>query len=158
MSRLEKELARIEDHFRVCMIEYAHVFSPEGELLNYYRGTKDKVKFPAGRKLFNHILTHNHPSGGSFSARDLCLILEEGLLELRAYGVEGAYILRCIEAPRVHTLDPKFENKLVKIMKKNLAAIEEFADKFGFDYSFESAPEEFLEKSKIAADRKRGRR
>jgi hypothetical protein len=158
MSHLSEGLARIENHFRVCGIEYAHVFGENGDLLNYFRGTKGNVKFPPGFSLLGKILTHNHPTGGSFSARDLCLILESGLKEIRAYGTDGVYILHrngnCLRV----TLADKFEKALEKMIKKDPeGALEDFATRFGMEYSFCSAPAEFLEKSKLAADRQKRR-
>lgn len=151
MGKLEQAIARIEDHFRVCQIEYAHVFNTEGDLLHYFRGSKDYVKFEGNH--FGRIFTHNHPNGGSFSARDLCAMLSQGFKEVRAYGLEGVYSLKVIGEPLRQEVN---EKELEKAIKKDPLAVEKFAEKYGMEYTFQAAPEGFLEKNRAAQRRRKG--
>lgn len=135
-AELTEALARIEDHFRPCRIEYAHIFRPNGELIHFLRGKKDKVAIPAGTEIRGNVLTHNHPTGGTFSAQDCYMMRKEGLREIRAYGKHGAYILRT-DSPREHRDDPSFLKSIEKMFKKNPHGVEDFARTYGFHYAFE---------------------
>jgi hypothetical protein len=154
MSQLEQAIARIEDHFRVCQIEYAHVFNTEGDLLHYFRGSKDYVKFEGNH--FGRIFTHNHPNGGSFSAGDLCTMIQQGFREIRAYGLDGVYSLKVIGEPVRRELEPGAEKAWAKAIKKDPLAVEKFAEKYGMEYTFQAAPEGFLEKNRAAQRRRKG--
>ncbi|CAK7063075.1 MAG: hypothetical protein ENTB_02870 [Enterocloster aldenensis] len=40
------------------------------------------------------VLTHNHPSGATFSDADIFMLYTSGLKELRAVGRDGVYVMR----------------------------------------------------------------
>lgn len=133
---LTAAIARIEDHFRPCRIEYAHIFHPDGELVRFLRGKKDKVQIPNDCTTTGNILTHNHPTGGTFSAQDCFMMYKYGMQEMRAYGKHGAYILRS-DNPRPHKVDDSFLKTIEKMFKKNPHGVEDFASSYGYDYTFE---------------------
>ena len=70
--------------------ETAGVYSSDGKLLFTKDGTKSSVKFTIDElnQLNGATLTHNHPSGTSFSRDDIKLFLNEKVKEIRAVDSE----------------------------------------------------------------------
>jgi hypothetical protein len=83
LKEIEAEIASLKTH------EVAALYDPAGELVFRKRGGADYVKFsPDEVAQFNDaVLTHNHPSGGSFSEADVRMAIRGNLAEIRAVGV-----------------------------------------------------------------------
>lgn len=76
--------------------EVAGVFDSEGNLLFQKEGSEFAVtNFTSSemKKLQGTILTHNHPSGNTFSEKDIETLLQYRLKEMRAVGEKYAYSL-----------------------------------------------------------------
>jgi len=128
---------RVEEHFRVCKIEYLHLFTPEGELVYYGRGKKDSCPVPEGMDLTGMILTHNHPNDSDLSAADLRVMLLHGLREIRAYGRDCVYSFKA-PWPRKIEIPNKDFKEWKKLFRKDPLAQEKMAKRFGLEYGFES--------------------
>lgn len=76
--------------------ETAIVYSSDGKFLFQKRGTVDTVNFTKSeiKKMSGCIVSHNHPSGGSFSADDIALLANSKIAELRAITASGVYYMR----------------------------------------------------------------
>lgn len=66
-------------------IEVAYVLTPGGELLFSKNGDFNSIEFSENelRLIAGNILTHNHPSGSSFSEEDVRFLLANLPIELR---------------------------------------------------------------------------
>jgi hypothetical protein len=80
-------------------------------------------------------------------------MLSQGFKEVRAYGLEGVYSLKVIGEPLRQEVN---EKELEKAIKKDPLAVEKFAEKYGMEYTFQAAPEGFLEKNRAAQRRRKG--
>lgn len=76
--------------------ETAVVYGPDGKFLFQKRGNEKEVQFRYSEfaKLRNCVISHNHPSGGSFSVTDIILLQKSGASEIRVTTEEGVYFLR----------------------------------------------------------------
>ena len=94
---LKKALAGVEDKIRSELVEYAAIFDADGnKLLDKTTGQVARVSFNTSEveKMTDAVVTHNHPSGGTFSRGDLKLMLESNMRELRVAHADGFYSLR----------------------------------------------------------------
>jgi hypothetical protein len=70
--------------------ESAMLFDSKGDAYMLLHGNHNSVDLgPGWRELRGGSLTHNHPSGPSFSPEDFGVALDRGLAEVRAIGVNG---------------------------------------------------------------------
>lgn len=96
LSRYKKELMADEKVLSKRQIETAAVYNSKGEFLFQRRGTEKEVIFSLNefKRLKGNIVTHNHPSGGSFSSADIWLLKKSKAAELRVITEKGVYFLR----------------------------------------------------------------
>ncbi|MDE5802137.1 MAG: phage minor capsid protein [Lachnospiraceae bacterium] len=96
--------------------ETAVVYDKEGKFLFQQRGNKREVQFSVSQffRLRGNIVTHNHPSGCSFSAKDISLLKNGGLAELRVIVEGGVFFAR---PPKKWSKDINSLKKIKKIMK-----------------------------------------
>ncbi len=158
-----KELHLDEKALSTRTKETAVIYNSKGKYLFTKRGNEKSVEFTLSeiRKIRNCIVTHNHPSGSSFSVADWILFYIAELQELRAIGENKVYYLRRKKRRRLNFSREEFENEVKKIRKETrrkykkmyedgiitkresfLLSSDEYnqkvADKFGFEYGKES--------------------
>ena len=87
----------IEKNIKEEATEYAYLYDKSGnEIMHKGNGYKDRVEFQYSDilEMENCVLTHNHPSGGTFSHPDIHLLIHAKLHEIRAVGKNGVFFLR----------------------------------------------------------------
>lgn len=162
-KKSREELYLDEKSLSIRTKETAVIYDSKGKYLFTKRGNEKSVEFTLSetRKIRNCIVTHNHPSGNSFSVADWMLFYIAELQELRAIGDNKVYYLRRKKKRRLNFSREEFENE-VKEIRKNvrrkyhkmyedgiitkresfLLSSDEYnqkvADKFGFEYGKES--------------------
>lgn len=96
--------------------ETAVVYDKDGKFLFQKRGDEKEVSFSIFEffRLRGNVVTHNHPSGGSFSARDIFLLQNGGLAELRAIVEGGVFFAR---PPKKWSKDINSLEKIKEIMQ-----------------------------------------
>ena len=90
-------LAGVENRIRGDKVETAALFGPNGKaIFEKSDGLPDKVSFTEeeAKLMVDGILTHNHPSGSTFSVADVDTAFTDGLREIRAVYNDGEYSLR----------------------------------------------------------------
>jgi len=94
-------LLAAEREFIIQNYETAVAVNADGEIVLHKDGEKSKVYFTKSEmtKLENCSLTHNHPTGCSFSEEDLSFAIRTGLAEMHAVGFQGAKRYRYIWRP-----------------------------------------------------------
>ena len=93
---LSSTLKNVEDRIRNNDTETAVLIDKDGNvLLDKSNNLKDTVIFTVDetRKMLDNTLTHNHPSGTTFSDADVSMALRTALKEIRAVHKDGVYIL-----------------------------------------------------------------
>ena len=78
-------------------LETAYAFDDKGQIIfKKTSGKPDRVLFTKEEvdKMPGKVLTHNHPSGTTFSVEDITLLVQHDIKEIRAANTEGAYSLR----------------------------------------------------------------
>ena len=93
---LEELLQSIEAQIASASFEVAFVLDRNGKVLVQQAGDVDRIAFAAQQeaRMRNGYFTHNHPSGASFSVRDILFAHDNDLAEMRV--VVGAYTHRLI--------------------------------------------------------------
>lgn len=91
-----KELLKSEQSIGNRKRETMEVYSPTGEYILTKRGDSNSVSLSVFdyRKLKDAVVTHNHPSGGSFSSDDIKFLKTMPISELRVSTGEGTYFIR----------------------------------------------------------------
>lgn len=159
-----KELRNSEKSLSGRARETMEVYGPNGEYIMTKRGDANSVSLSPldYMKLKGAVVTHNHPSGGSFSVDDIGFIKNTLISELRVSTKECVYYLR---KPRtwpkeVNTkekirkeidnikkeLKPKYkkmynDGKITKMQRHKLFSDEVnkvFAERYGLEYGRES--------------------
>lgn len=76
--------------------EYGILYDSKGDRIFKKRGTKDEITYTDDEwnKMPGGVLTHNHPSGATFSDSDIFMLYTSGIKELRAIGQDGVYVMR----------------------------------------------------------------
>ena len=95
-NKVQKTVKNAEDEIRKSKTEFATLVGGDGSILfTKTSGLVDAVSFDAGEvgMMRNGILTHNHPSGSTFSDDDINIALNAGLREIRACHKNGVYVL-----------------------------------------------------------------
>lgn len=89
-------LKSVENEIRNQDFETAAVFDKNGKMLFRKDGGKDYVSFTDEEVTLmkGAIVTHNHPSGGSFSREDGIMLANGKLREIRAVGKEWEHSLK----------------------------------------------------------------
>lgn len=94
-DKLQKGLRNVEKKLIKRKTEKAVVFADDGTVIFEKAGGKSSVSFTPDelRLCENNILTHNHPSGSSFSMEDVVLAATWNLKGIRACGQYYRYYL-----------------------------------------------------------------
>lgn len=158
-----KELLQSEKTLSERMFETMEVYSSDGKFIMVKRGNVDSVKLSLSDyfKLKNAVVTHNHPSGSSFSFTDLKFLRNMPISELRVSTPEGVYFIRKPKTwPKEITSSDKMKDVYEQIKKDlrpkykklyNMGKINKkerhimfkdevnriFAERFGIEYGFE---------------------
>ena len=158
-----KELLQSEKTLSKRMFETMEVYSSDGKFIMVKRGNVNSVKLSLLDyfKLKNAVVTHNHPSGSSFSFTDLKFLRNMPISELRVSTPEGVYFIRKPKTwpKEITSLDkmndvyeqikkdlrPKYKKlyNMGKINKKERHIMFKdevnriFAERFGIEYGFE---------------------
>ena len=91
-----RNLRNAENRIRNDSVETAVLIGPNGDiLLDKSDGMEASVNFtPKETALMkNGVLTHNHPSGSTFSEADIDLAFTHGVKEIRVVHTNGSYSL-----------------------------------------------------------------
>lgn len=117
---LRKELYLDEKTLASRAKETAVIYDSNGKYLFTKRGSEKSVEFTLSEilKMRNGIVTHNHPSGASFSVVDWELFRGAGLQELRVVGENEVYYLRRKNKSKIGATKDEFENEIKRIRKK----------------------------------------
>jgi len=96
IREVEKGIASVTSH------EEAFVFKPNGRQVFHKIGGESSVEFTLEEldSMRNNVLTHNHPTGRSFSRSDVELAVEHRLREIRAVTSEWVYRLEVPDSVR----------------------------------------------------------
>lgn len=158
-----KELLQSEKTLSERIYETMEIYSSDGKFIMAKRGKVDSVKLSLSDyfKLKNAVVTHNHPSGSSFSFTDLKFLKNMPISELRVSTPEGVYFIRKPKtwSKEINTSDrmkdvyeqikkdlrPKYKElyNMGKINKKERHIMFKdevnrvFAERFGIEYGFE---------------------
>ena len=91
-----KELLMDEKALSTRQSETAVIYDRKGKFLFQKRGSENEVIFSRAEssRLRGSIITHNHPSGASFSFADIDLLKRSGAQEVRAATESGVYYMR----------------------------------------------------------------
>ena len=95
-SEAKEELLQDERVMATRKKETAVVYDGNGNFLFQKRGTEKEVTFTLAEtgRLKGTVISHNHPSGRSFSAADFWLLKRSKAVELRAVVDDGVYYIR----------------------------------------------------------------
>ena len=97
--------------------ETAIIYDENGKFIFTKRGKESSVEFTRKevKKMKNRIVSHNHPSGASFSISDWLLFKAGNLQELRAIGIDGVYYIRRTEEfLNLLISDEEFKTELIE--------------------------------------------
>lgn len=159
-----QELLKSEKSLGRRSKETMEVYGPNGEYRFSKRGDINSVSVSALDipKLYGAVVTHNHPSGGSFSFTDLKFLKRMPISELRISVANGAYYIRKPEEWSQdissvtkmekayneirNSLKSKYrklynDGKISKADRHRLFSDEVnriFAERYGFEYGFET--------------------
>lgn len=101
--------------------ETAIIYDENGKFVFTKRGKESSVEFTRKevKKMKNKIVSHNHPSGASFSVSDWMLFKAGNLQELRVIGIDGVYYIRRTEEfLNLLISDEEFKMELIEIRKQ----------------------------------------
>ncbi len=101
--------------------ETAIVYNADGKYLFTKRGNEKSISFTRAdkEKMKNGIVSHNHPSGGSFSISDWKVFKNAELQELRVVTDNAVYYLRRKEnAGGLQISDSELEKEFLKVRKR----------------------------------------
>ena len=104
--------------------EYGILYDSKGNRMFKKRGTKDEITYTDDEwvKMPGGVLTHNHPSGATFSDADIFMLYTSGLKELRAIGRDGVYVMR---RPPVWPFEINTMDKITDEYKSIMADLKE---------------------------------
>lgn len=119
-EELRKELYSDEKSLAIRTKETAVIYDAKGRYLFTKRGSEKSVEFTLNeiRRMRNGVVTHNHPSGASFSVADWQLFYGAGLQELRVIGENEVYYLRRKKKFQINITKEEFENEIKKMRKE----------------------------------------
>lgn len=91
-----EEILKSEKSIRNRKRETMEVYSASGKYIMTKRGDSNSVRMSVldYRKLKDAVVTHNHPSGGSFSSDDIKFLKTMPISELRVFTDEGTCFIR----------------------------------------------------------------
>lgn len=95
---------------------------PTGKFIMSKRGGESSVRISLKdyTKLKNAVVTHNHPSGGSFSFTDLKFLKRMPISELRVAVSNGAYYIRKPDKWPEELKDIQYMEEMYKQIEKSL--------------------------------------
>lgn len=113
----KQELLKDEESLLGRKRETVVVYDADGKYLFTKRGSETEIVFTRkeGKMLKNAIITHNHPSGASFSIQDIKTLKVSGAAELRVVGENCVYYMR---PPKEWPEEIQSESDLVNELKK----------------------------------------
>lgn len=109
-----KELLRSEETMCKRTYEKMEVYGSDGEFILSKSGKADSVNISVLDyfKLKDSVVTHNHPSSGSFSFADLKFLKRMPISELRVSTVNGVYYIR---KPKTWPEEIKSSEKMLEV-------------------------------------------
>jgi hypothetical protein len=95
-KNFKPNLTKFENDIRAGATETAGIFDYNGNVIIDKRGGKNYVQFEPDEvaKMKGNILTHNHPSGSSFSSEDIYMLTSGKINEIRAVSTYADYNLK----------------------------------------------------------------
>lgn len=120
----KEELLKSEESLGGRERETMEIYNAYGKFIMAKRGESNSVRLSLTEylKLNGAVVTHNHPSGGSFSANDIKFLKNNLISELRVSTKECVYYMRKPRRwPKEINTGAKIEEELLKI-KKGLKA------------------------------------
>jgi len=113
----KQELLKDEESLSHREKETVVVYDGSGKYLFTKRGSETEIIFTRkeGKMLKDSIITHNHPSGASFSIQDIKTLKASGAAELRVVGKNCVYYIR---PPKEWSEEIQNESNLEKELKK----------------------------------------
>lgn len=115
-----KELLKSENSVASRSKEITEIYGPDGKYIMTKRGDSNSVRFSARDyfKLKDAVVTHNHPSGGTFSAQDIKFLKRTPVSELRVSTEECVYYIRKPKLwPKEIGTGDKIEKAITEIKK-----------------------------------------
>lgn len=157
------ELLKSEKSLSHRSKETMEIYDSTGKYIATKRGGADSVRLSVldYRKLKNAVVTHNHPSGGSFSLKDIRFLKNMPISELRVSTIDCVYYIRKpVEWPKEikssellekaieeirKELRPKYQRlyndgKINKVQRHKMFSEEvnkTFAERYGLEYGRE---------------------
>lgn len=116
-----EEILKAEKSIKNRKRETMEVYSASGKYIMTKRGDSNSVSLSVFdyRKLKNAVVTHNHPSGGSFSTDDIKFLKAMPISELRVSTDEGTYFIRKPDNwPKEINTGKKIEEVITDIKKE----------------------------------------
>ncbi|MEG0998397.1 MAG: phage minor capsid protein [Clostridiales bacterium] len=158
-----KDVRKAEQSISEDSIENLLIYDRKGNLLISKAGISSKVEVPKSSKknIKGCIMTHNHPSGKTFSVEDVQTLFFSGVAELRATTKDGTFILRQPKTwhkglSRPYKIRKEYEDILYSLQDKYIdiynrdglllnqveamwteETLKIFTKKFGLEYKFE---------------------
>lgn len=122
-------VAHWEESVRGADVEHVSIYDRNGYRVYQGVGTKTSCDIPPDvcRAAAGGTLTHNHPSGKSFSGQDVKLALKFNMASIRAVGSNGTYVMDLIgfpsERPTLGNIDYIYGNTLDAEADKMMARV-----------------------------------
>ncbi len=138
-TKMLENIVGKEREYRSEKIEYAHIYTQEGDLISTKKGGKNYVNL--GNSPENAIVTHNHPSkaaeGGwlnTFSHQDLNYAVSHNLKEMRAVSRTHTFSMKRPpngwgEKAKRYDIKKKYKEIERGILKGDIARIGSLVDK-----------------------------
>lgn len=90
IQKIKSSLHGIESKYKASDHEWGTIINTRGDVVNVTEGKAHSVEPPA-ELLKDCIFTHNHPGGGCFTTKDIESMINQGVLELRAFTPQGLH-------------------------------------------------------------------
>lgn len=139
-EKMMKNIVGKEDEYADAKIEYAHIFTENGDFIKTKSGEKDRVNL--GDAPENAIVTHNHPLTKSeradqdlvtFSSQDLQYAVNKNLKEIRVRTEFHTFSMRKIgtdwgEKARKFDIDKTYRKKRSNYAKEDVKRVRALID------------------------------
>lgn len=118
----KRELHKSEQSIGKRTKETMEIYDANGKFIMSKRGGESSVRISLKdyTKLKNAVVTHNHPSGGSFSFTDLKFLKRMPISELRVAVSNGAYYIRKPDKWPEELKDIQYMEEMYKQIEKSL--------------------------------------
>ena len=131
--KLEKKLSVIEymeNEIVGNKYETALIFDKDGKIVTALKGDNSSVIIPIDKYPKIHTLTHNHPTGNSFSGADISLAISRDMASIRAVGeVNKHKVTYELKIPKDHYIKSR-KNGDVLTRKRYDAITRQLQDKY----------------------------